>query len=242
MTNNSEMTKVGTHISSQFAEELKEVRDAVLSMGGEVETQLADAIRAIKTSDHELADKVLSNDRVVNAFELDIDNACTQLIAKRQPAARDLRQVIATFKTITDLERIGDETKRIASVAKESFSSEQQHLLASLENLGELVLAMLRTVLNAFARMDSVEALEVHRSDQGIDRQYEAMLRQLMTYMMEDPRSIPKIMDVVFSARSLERIGDRCQNIAEYVIYNVHGKDVRHTSAADIEDALRAPR
>lgn len=229
----------GRHISSQFDEELKGVRNAVLSMGGEVEKQLADAIRAINTSDHELADKVLSNDTRVNTFEMDIDNACTQLIAKRQPTARDLRQIIATFKTIADLERIGDETKRIATVAKETFSSEQQHLLASLENLGQLVLSMLRTVLNAFARMDAEEALAVHRSDQGIDRQYEAMLRQLMTYMMEDPRSIPKIMDVVFSARALERIGDRCQNISEYVIYNVHGKDVRHTSQELMEEAIR---
>lgn len=228
----------GKHISSQFDEELKDVRNAVLSMGGEVEKQLADAIRAIKNSDHDLADKVLSNDSKVNTFELDIDSACTQLIAKRQPTARDLRQIIATFKTIADLERIGDETKRIAGVAKETFNNEQRHLLNSLENLGELVLTMLRTVLNSFARMDAKEALNVHRSDQGIDRQYEAMLRQLMTYMMEDPRSIPKIMDVVFSARSLERIGDRCQNIAEYVIYNVHGKDVRHTSADVIEETV----
>lgn len=228
----------GKHISSQFDEELKDVRNAVLSMGGEVEKQLADAIRAIKNNDHDLADKVLSNDSKVNTYELDIDSACTQLIAKRQPTARDLRQIIATFKTIGDLERIGDETKRIAGVAKETFNNEQRHLLNSLENLGELVLTMLRTVLNAFARMDAKEALNVHRSDQGIDRQYEAMLRQLMTYMMEDPRSIPKIMDVVFSARSLERIGDRCQNIAEYVIYNVHGKDVRHTSADVIEETV----
>lgn len=228
----------GKHISSQFDEELKDVRNAVLSMGGAVEKQLADAIRAIKNSDHDLADKVLSNDSKVNTYELDIDSACTQLIAKRQPTARDLRQIIATFKTIGDLERIGDEIKRIAGVAKETFNNEQRHLLNSLENLGELVLMMLRTVLNAFARMDAKEALNVHRSDQGIDRQYEAMLRQLMTYMMEDPRSIPKIMDVVFSARSLERIGDRCQNIAEYVIYNVHGKDVRHTSADVIEETV----
>lgn len=242
MSKSGEIPKSGTHISSQFAEELKEVRDAVLSMGGEVEKQLADAIRAIKTSDHELADKVFQNDGKINALELEIDNACTQLIAKRQPAARDLRQVIATLKTITDLERIGDETKRIAGVAKETFNSEQQHLLASLENLCELVLNMLRMVLNAFARMDTDEAIAVHRSDQGIDRQYEAMMRQLMTYMMEDPRSIPKIMDVVLSARSLERIGDRCKNIAEYVIYNVLGKDVRHASAEMIEEAIRNRR
>lgn len=231
-------TSHGRHILTQFDSELQDVRNAVLSMGGEVEKQLSDAIRAIGDNDHELADRVLRNDTRINAFEMDIDNACTQLIAKRQPTARDLRQIIATLKTIADLERIGDEVKKLARVAKETFSSEQQHLLSSLENLGTLVLNMLRKVLNAFARMDAEDALEVHRADNDIDRQYEAMLRQLMTYMMEDPRSIPKIMDVVFSARSLERIGDRCQNLAEYIIFNVHGKDVRHTSADSMEESM----
>lgn len=231
-------TSQGRHILTQFDAELQDVRNAVLSMGGEVEKQLSDAIRAIGDNDHELADRVLHNDTRINAFEMDIDNACTQLIAKRQPTARDLRQIIATLKTIADLERIGDEVKKLARVAKETFSSEQQHLLSSLENLGTLVLTMLRKVLNAFARMDAEDALEVHRADNDIDRQYEAMLRQLMTYMMEDPRSIPKIMDVVFSARSLERIGDRCQNLAEYIIFNVHGKDVRHTSADSMEESM----
>lgn len=231
-------TSQGRHILTQFDEELQDVRNAVLSMGGEVEKQLSDAIRAIGENDSELAERVLRNDTKINDFEMDIDNACTQLIAKRQPTARDLRQIIATLKTIADLERIGDEVKKLARVAQETFSSEQQHLLASLENLGTLVLNMLRKVLNAFARMDAEDALEVHRADNDIDRQYEAMLRQLMTYMMEDPRSIPKIMDVVFSARSLERIGDRCQNLAEYIIFNVHGKDVRHTSADSMEESM----
>jgi phosphate transport system protein len=231
-------TSHGRHILTQFDEELQDVRNAVLSMGGEVEKQLSDAIRAIEDNDHELAERVLRNDTKINDLEMDIDSACTQLIAKRQPTARDLRQIIATLKTIADLERIGDEVKKLARVAQETFSSEQQHLLSSLGNLGNLVLTMLRKVLNAFARMDAEDALEVHRADNDIDRQYEAMLRQLMTYMMEDPRSIPKIMDVVFSARSLERIGDRCQNLAEYIIFNVHGKDVRHTSADSMEESM----
>lgn len=237
-----ENTNSGKHISEKFDEELEGVRNAVLSMGGMVEKQLTDALKAIQTTDVELAEKVLKKDSQVNDLELEIDSACTRIIAKRQPTASDLRLIVATLKTIADLERIGDEVKRLARVAQETFNSEQQHLLVNLENLGQLVVNMLRQALNAFARMDAEAALEVHRTDQSIDRQYEALLRQLMTYMMEDPRSIPKIMDVVFSARSLERIGDRCQNIAEYIIFNVHGKDVRHTSADSMEATVRKKR
>lgn len=227
------------HISTQFDEELNDVRDASLRMAREVQQQLSDAIRAISTADHELADQVLSNDSKINEFEVDIDNACTQLIARRQPTARDLRQIMTTFRTIGDLERIGDESKKIARVAQKTFSSEQKHLLASLENFAETVLDMLRTVLQAFTELDADSALDVHYFDKKIDRQYEAMLRQLMTHMMEDPSSVPKIMDVVFSARALERIGDRCKNIAEYVIYKVHGQDVRHVSRSTMKAILR---
>ncbi|RUO24387.1 phosphate transport system regulatory protein PhoU [Aliidiomarina minuta] len=237
-----EHTNIGKHISEKFDEELEGVRNAVLSMGGMVEQQLTDALKAIQTTDVELAEKILRKDSQVNDLELEIDSACTRIIAKRQPTASDLRLIVATLKTIADLERIGDEVKRLARVAQETFNSEQQHLLVNLENLGQLVVNMLRQALNAFARMDAEAALEVHRTDSSIDRQYEALLRQLMTYMMEDPRSIPKIMDVVFSARSLERIGDRCQNIAEYIIFNVHGKDVRHTSADSMEATIKNKR
>lgn len=229
----------GKHISEQFNSELESVRNAVLSMGGMVEKQLTDALTAIETNDANLADTVLSNDKKINSLEMDIDGACTRIIAKRQPTVSDLRLIVATLKTIADLERIGDEVKRLARVAKENFTSDQKHLLIGLENLGQLVVNMLRQALDAFARMDVESALEVHKLDSNIDRQYEGMMRQLMTYMMEDPRSIPKIMDVVWSARSLERIGDRCQNIAEYIIYNVQGKDVRHSSHESMEDTVR---
>lgn len=228
----------GKHISEQYDLELDTVRNKVLSMGGIVENQLSDALKALNNQDLEMAEHVLSNDSKVNALELEIDNACNRIIAKRQPTARDLRTVVTTLKTISDLERIGDEVKRLARTAKERYNSEQQHLLVSLENLGQLVVTMLHQALDAYARMDADSAIEVHQLDKNIDRQYEAMLRQLMTYMMEDPRSIPKIMDVVFSARSLERIGDRCQNIAEYIIFNVHGKDVRHASQEDMQKAV----
>lgn len=230
---------VGKHISGKFNEELGSVRNQVLTMGGLVEKQLSDALTAIQNNDTELADRVLDNDGKINAMEMQIDAACGQIIAKRQPTASDLRLVLAIIKTISDLERIGDEAERLAHVAKASFDKNQEDLLVSLENLGQQVLSMLRNVLDAFARMDEEAAYSVHQMDANADRQYEALTRQLMTYMMEDPRSIPKIMDVMWSARSLERIGDRCQNISEYIIYFVRGKDVRHISPEMMENTVR---
>ena len=190
------------HISGKFNEELEAVRNRVLSMGGLVEKQLQDALLAIQKGDADLAEKVLSSDHKVNKLEVQIDEECVHIIAKRQPAASDLRLVIAIIKTIADLERIGDEAERIAKVAKESFNNDQQQLLVSLENLGQQVLSMLHKVLDAFARMDLESAYDVHQQDEQADRQYEALTRQLMTYMMEDSRSIPKIMNVLWSARS----------------------------------------
>ncbi|MEX1220916.1 MAG: phosphate signaling complex protein PhoU [Idiomarina sp.] len=230
---------VSKHISGKFNDELESVRNKVLSMGGLVEKQLRDALIAIETSDQELAEHVLRSDHKINAMEVQIDEACVQIIAKRQPAASDLRLVIAILKTIADLERIGDEGERIAKVALESFNNDQQEFLVSLENLGQQVLSMLHRVLDAFARMDLDAAYEVHQQDAQADRQYEALTRQLMTYMMEDPRGIPKVMNVLWSARSLERIGDRCQNIAEYIIFFVKGKDVRHVSPESMEQTVK---
>ncbi|MCF2857336.1 phosphate signaling complex protein PhoU [Pseudoalteromonas sp. SMS1] len=229
---------INKHISGRFNEELENVRNHVLSMGGLVEQQLNLALDAVSTSNAEKARKVSENDYKVNAMEVNIDEECTRIIAKRQPAASDLRLVVAIAKTIADLERIGDEAERIAKVALDSFTKDQQHLLVNVENMGRLVSKMLHDVLDSFARMDAQRAFEVHKEDAKVDREYEALTRQIMTYMMEDPRSIPKIMDLVWSVRSLERIGDRCQNIAEYVIYFVNGKDIRHTSQEDIEKSL----
>ncbi|WP_338366577.1 phosphate signaling complex protein PhoU [uncultured Pseudoalteromonas sp.] len=226
------------HISGRFNQELENVRNHVLNMGGLVEQQLSSALDAVSGNDAELAQKVRQNDYKVNAMEVSIDDECTRIIARRQPAASDLRLVIAIAKTIADLERIGDEAERIAKVALDSFTKDQQDLLVNIENMGRQVLKMLHDVLDAFARMDVQRAFEVHKEDSKVDREYEAITRQIMTYMMEDPRSIPKIMDLVWSVRSLERIGDRCQNIAEYIIYFVNGKDIRHTSQEDIEKSL----
>lgn len=229
---------INKHISGRFNQELENVRNHVLSMGGLVEQQLNSALDAVSRNDAELAQKVRQNDYKVNAMEVSIDEECTRIIARRQPAASDLRLVIAIAKTIADLERIGDEAERIAKVALDSFTKDQQDLLVNIENMGRQVLKMLHDVLDAFARMDVQRAFQVHKEDAKVDREYEAITRQIMTYMMEDPRSIPKIMDLVWPVRSLERIGDRCQNIAEYIIYFVNGKDIRHTSQEDIEKSL----
>ncbi len=230
---------MGRHISGKFNQELEAVRNQVLKMGGLVEQQLRDSLLAIEKSDQELAGVVLERDHRINDLELSIDEACIQIIAKRQPAASDLRLIIAILRTISDLERIGDEVERIARVALQSFNEDHQHLLISLENLGQQVLSMLHNVLDAFARMDLESAYDVHKMDAQADRQYEALTRQLMTYMMEDPRGIPKVMNVLWSARSLERIGDRCQNISEYIIFFVKGKDVRHLSAESMKQTIR---
>ncbi|MCQ8879416.1 phosphate signaling complex protein PhoU [Pseudoalteromonas shioyasakiensis] len=229
---------INKHISGRFNQELENVRNHVLSMGGLVEQQLNSALDAVSNGDAELARKVRENDYKVNAMEVNIDDECTRIIARRQPAASDLRLVVAIAKTIADLERIGDEAERIAKVALDSFTKDQQDLLVNIENMGRQVSKMLHDVLDAFARMDVQRAFEVHKEDAKVDREYEAITRQIMTYMMEDPRSIPKIMDLVWSVRSLERIGDRCQNIAEYIIYFVNGKDIRHISQDDIEKSL----
>ncbi len=226
---------VGRHISGQFNEDLERVINHVMAMGGLVEKQLKDSINAMIEGDEELAKEVLKNDYQINDFEVSIDEECSRIIAKRQPAAGDLRLIMAIIKTITDLERIGDEAEKIAKVAEESFSKEQRDLLVNLENLGRRVLVMLQSTLDAFTRMDVDAAIKVHKKDDKIDREYEGLMRQLMTYMMEDPRAIPQVMSVIWSARALERIGDRCQNICEYIIYFVKGKVVRHTTPEDMQ-------
>ena len=225
---------LGRHISGQFNEDLERVINHVMHMGGLVEKQVSDALIAVGEADEELARNVLSNDYQINQLEVSIDDECTRIIAKRQPAAGDLRLIMAIVKTIADLERIGDEAEKIAKVALESFSGEHKALLQNLDNLGTRVIEFLRATLDAFTRMDAESALNVHKSDDKVDREYEALMRQLMTYMMEDPRSIPQIMSVIWSARALERIGDRCQNICESIIYFVKGKDVRHLTAEDM--------
>lgn len=189
----------GRHISGQFNVELESIRTHVLTMGGLVEQQLSYAIQALHKEDIELARKVVRDDHKVNAMEVSIDDACTRIIAKRQPTAKDLRLIMAIIKTITDLERIGDVATRIAYVAIESPSSKERQFQVSLEPLCRQAINMLHQVLDAFARMDVEAAAEVHKQDDKLDAEYEAVIRQLMTYMMEDPKNIPNILQVMWS-------------------------------------------
>ncbi|HAS6343191.1 TPA: phosphate signaling complex protein PhoU [Vibrio vulnificus] len=229
----------GRHISGQFNVELESIRTHVLTMGGLVEQQLSFAMQALHNDDIDLARRVVRDDHKVNAMEVSIDDACTRIIAKRQPTAKDLRLIMAIIKTITDLERIGDVATKMAYVAIESPSSKERQFNVSLEPLARQAIQMLHLVLDAFARMDVDAAAEVHKMDDKIDAEYEVVIRQLMTYMMENPKNIPNILQVMWSARAIERVGDRCQNICEYIIYFVKGKDVRHLGDQGINDALR---
>lgn len=234
MMDNNNLKK---HISGQFNSELEGVLNQVLVMGGLVEQQLTDAITAIHKQDLDMARQIVANDHKVNGLEVQIDEDCTRIIAKRQPAASDLRLVLAIIKTITDLERIGDVAKRIGMMLLDNANKKQPPLV-SMENMGRRTVKMLHDALDAFARMDVEAAIEVHKEDSTVDREYESIIRELMTFMMEDPRSIPHVLNVLWCARSLERVGDRVQHICEYIIYFVKGKDVRHTSDEDIHSML----
>ena len=225
------------HISGQFNAELENVRNQVLVMGGLVEQQLTDAISAIHIQDLDAARKIVANDHKVNAMEVAIDEECTRIIAKRQPTASDLRLVMAIIKTITDLERIGDVADKIARMLTDNANKPQPPLV-SLENMGRRTIKMLHDVLDAFARMDLEAAIAVYKEDDKVDREYESIIRELMTYMMEDPRTISASLDLLFLAKAIERIGDHAKNIAEFIIYVVKGTDVRHTSMEQIESAV----
>ena len=223
------------HYSHQFNTELEEVRSRILTMGGLVEQQLRTAIGALNRGYSDPAAAVASNDIKVNAYDVEIDERCTQILALRKPNASDLRLVLAVIKMTADLERIGDEAKRVARMALRAPNSEPGlNLFSQITHLGSQVQGMLHRVLDAFARMDVDAAIAVAHEDVDIDREYESIIRQSMTYMMEDPRTIPSVMDLIWAARALERIGDRCCNVSEHIIYCVKGKDVRHTSLEKI--------
>jgi phosphate transport system protein len=241
--NDSVMTTLSykSHISSQYNEELEDVRQRVLAMGGLVEQQIVDATRALMENDGVLGEEVSRNDFKVNQLEVLIDEECSGILARRQPTAGDLRLVYAIIKTITDLERIGDEAEKIARMAVDLASQEHGSStpLVEVGHLSRHVSQMVRDALDAFARMDADAALAVAREDVAVDREYEALMRQCITFMMEDPRTIRRVMDIIWSVRSLERIGDHSRNIAEYVIYFVKGKDVRHIGLEAMEREVK---
>jgi phosphate transport system protein len=229
------------HISKQFDAELEDVRTRVLQMGGMVEEQIRRAADTLVTGDMAEIAAVQENDHRVNAMEVDLDEACSHIIARRQPAAGDLRLLIAVIKTITDLERIGDEAEKIARMAKLIHDAERMHMpRIEIRHVANLVLAMLRKSLDAFARLDVKAAQEVVRQDDAVDSEFRSILRQLITFMMEDPRTISRCLEVLFVAKALERIGDHSKNMAEYVVYMVEGRDVRHMRSDVLARAANA--
>jgi phosphate transport system protein len=227
------------HTSKQFDAELEAVRTRVLQMGGMVEQQIVRAVDALSSGEMSVIDEVIEDDHRVNALEVQLDEDCSHIIARRQPAASDLRLLIAVIKTITDLERIGDEAEKIARMAKLIYAAERMHMpRLEMRNMAGLALAMLRKALDAFARLDVKAAVEVVRQDEAVDAEFRAVLRQLITFMMEDPRTISRCLEVLFIAKAIERIGDHSKNMAEYVIYMVQGRDVRHLNEDEIAESV----
>ncbi len=225
------------HTSKQFDAELEAVRARVLQMGGLVESQIKLAIESLVNGDVALMNRVIADDHRVNAMEVEIDESCIRIIARRQPAAGDLRMVMTVIKTITDLERIGDEAEKIARMAK--LLSQRERLIlpryTEIKHASELALDMLRKSLDAFARLDLSCAAQVVRQDEQVDEEFRAIMRYLITFMMEDPRTISTALEILFVAKAIERIGDHAKNMSEYVVYMVKGRDVRHITVEEIE-------
>jgi phosphate transport system protein len=231
---------LGHHISRRFNEDLEHVRNSVLTMGGLVEEQLDRAIKALSEANSQLGLQVAEDDVKVNRMEVNIDEECSRILATRAPTASDLRLIIAIIKTITDLERIGDEAEKVGVLAARLAGVERPSTnYRELRNLASHVKQMVHGALDAFARLDAKGALLVVKADDVVDEEYESIYRQGITFMMEDPRTISRVMDTTWTARALERIGDHAKNICEYVIFMVHGKDVRYTGLENIEAEVR---
>lgn len=230
------------HISTQFDAQLDLVRSKALQMGGAVEDQISLAVRALQSGEMFLIEQVLNVELQVNALEIEIDELCTTIIARRTPTAIDLRVLTMVVKTISDLERIGDEAKKIVLMAREFFRSGRGYMprYAEIQRMSAIVIEMLRQALDGFARLDAELAPGIARRDLEVDESFRAILRELLTYMIEDPRTISATLDIVFIAKALERVGDHAKNISEYVVYMIKGKDVRHLSAEEIEQAVKS--
>ena len=231
------------HLSTQFDTELSGISTRVLEMGGLVESQVAQAVYALTHFSAETATQVLVLEETVNSMEVEIDRDLSSIIARRQPTARDLRLLIAISKTIANLERVGDEAARVARTVQRlidtGVSSRLRLPVADLKFESELAVAQLRKALDAFARLDVEKALEVLKQDDQIDQEFEGLMRKLITFMMEDPRTISSSIDLVFVAKAIERVGDHAKNLAEQIIYIVKGTDVRHNSVEEVETMVR---
>ena len=232
---------IGEHISQQFNEELEDARSKVLQMGGVVEEQLANAMRVLVDGEFALAKEVIKADAVVNSLEVEIDEECVRIVARRQPAATDLRLIITISKTISEIERIGDEAKRVAKMSRKDMEGVlMDEVRAELAYMGELVRDMLRQVLDAFARTDVDTAVQVIKADKKVDKEYKKITKRLVSQMGTDPEVIPKVVKIMWAVRALERLADRCQNIAENIIYMVLGTNVRHTKLDDVLAEIEA--
>ncbi|MBS9403325.1 phosphate signaling complex protein PhoU [Halomonas sp. TRM85114] len=226
------------HISRQFNHELEEIKTHLMAMGGLVEKQVQDAVGALLESDSQLAERVVENDRAVNDMQIKIDEECTQVLARRQPTASDLRLVLAVIRAASDLERIGDEASKIARNAIELIGADNGHRgFVEVRMISEHVRRMVRDSLTSFARLDTELALKLVYEDDVVDSEYGSAMRSLMTFMMEDARSISAVLGVMWILRALERIGDHANNLAEYVVYLVKGLDIRHTDPGDLDEA-----
>ena len=231
------------HLSTQFDAELSGISTRVLEMGGMVESQVARSVYALTNFSADIASDVLVTEERVNTTEMEIDRDLSTIIARRQPTARDLRLLIAISKTIANLERVGDEAARIARTVQRlvnsGASSRMRLPVNDLAYESELAVAQLRKALDAFARLDVDKAIEVLKQDDLIDQEFDGLMRKLITYMMEDPRTISSSIDLVFVAKAIERVGDHAKNLAEQIIYIVKGTDVRHNSIGDVESLVR---
>ncbi|HET8711578.1 MAG TPA: phosphate signaling complex protein PhoU [Spongiibacteraceae bacterium] len=227
------------HISQQFNSELEDIKTRMLEMGGLVERQVAEAVNAVMNSDGGLAERVLKGDMRINQMEISIDEECALILARRHPAASDLRLVIAITRALHDLERMGDEATKIAEQAIRLIDhGEMPRCVVEIRHLGNHVCMMVREALDCFARLDVEQAVRVAREDKAVDIEYSTAMRTLVTYMMEDARSITAVLNIMWSLRSLERIGDHALNIAEHVIYMVKGQDVRHLGLSELEASI----
>jgi len=224
------------HTSKQFDTELELVRSSVLQMGGLVEEQIRRAMEALSSDDISVIDEVIANDKAVNRMEVELDEHCRQIIARRQPAAGDLRLLMTVAKMITDLERIGDEAEKIARMARRIHEADRANVpRVELTHMATIATSMLRQALDAFARLDPQSAAQVVRKDLAVDDEFRSVIRQLITFMIEDPRTISRSIEILFIAKALERIGDHSKNMSEHTVYMVKGRDVRHIGVGDLE-------